>query len=137
MKRIFFLSLIVGFFLTGCFLDPYRRGNYAEEAIDKWFYYENGEDDLGKTRRKLEDISSIKEKSCEYVSNDDYNRYIYKCVITYTPIGETVIPLSKNEEKTIYVALVFSSDSYTYRVYNSSEKDAYKRDENLNYGKEK
>lgn len=135
MKKVLFLITII-LLLAGCFFDFHTNGEYAEDAVISWFSYQNGTDNLGKTRRNLENISEIKEVNCNYLEHSS-NIYIYKCKITYTPIGETVIPLSTNETKDVYVALTFNnSEKYKYRVYNSNEDDdVYKKDSNLNYGR--
>ena len=135
MKRVFF-SIVILFCFTGCFLDFHTNGKYAESAVYAWFSYSENGDNLGSTRKVVENISEIKDIDCKYVEHSG-DIYIYKCKLVYTPIGETVIPLSKNEEKSMYVALSFSKNyKYTYRVYNSSSKKGiWKSDENLNYGR--
>jgi len=135
IKKVGLLLLIV--LLQGCNLDPYRHGKYAESAIDEWFSYQEGEKDLGKVRRNQESISEILNRTCSYVTNDNKNHYIYSCKIEYKPIGETVIPLSKNKTVTVYVALTFKEDrSYSYIVYHSSSKEnIWLYDEELSFEK--
>ena len=135
MKKMFF-SIIILFCFTGCFLDFHTNGKYAESAVKAWFNYNENGDNLGATRKSVENISELNDITCNYVEHSR-NIYIYNCKIVYTPIGETVIPLSKSEEKSVYVALKFSDNyKYTYRVYNSSlEKGIWKNDDNLNYGR--
>ena len=54
-KYIFLgLLIILSFMVTGCFMDPYKNEKFGVKAIESWFSYKNGEDDLGKTRRKIE-----------------------------------------------------------------------------------
>ena len=134
MKKVLF-SIIILFCFTGCFLDFHTNGKYAESAVKAWFSYSENGDNLGNTRKEIENISEIKDISCKYIEHSA-DIYIYKCKLVYTPIGETVIPLSKSEEKSMYVALHLYKDyKYTYRVYNSSLKEGiWKLDEDLNYG---
>ena len=122
---------------TGCFLDPYKNDENAVSAVDAWFNYTNGDDDLGATRRKAENINIIKNTTCKYVTNDDYLRYVYECKIFYTPIGETLIPLAKDETIDVYVVISYNDDrTFNYVVYHSgSENDIWKNDDVLNYGK--
>lgn len=134
MKKTLLIFVTI-FCLTGCFFDFHTDSKYAESAINAWFSYKNDMDDLGATRRRLENISEIKSTSCKYKEHSG-NKYIYKCKIVYTPIGETVIPLSKAESKNVYVALTFGDGvKYKYRVYLSSSEDKiWTKDENLRYG---
>lgn len=136
MKKVFFLIFIFVFIFVVFFIDPYKNSEFAYSAIDSWYSYKNGDDDLGKTRRKLENINIIKEKKCKYKEHKN-NIYIYECNIVYSPIGETVIPLAKNESIDVIVAITFNKDNYKYRVYSSkADKDVYKNDLELGYGKE-
>lgn len=119
------------FLLTGCIVNPYHNPKFGEDAIDAWFSY--SEDNLGETRKSLENIKEIISKSCVYLE-DNGSIYIYKCEVVYQPIGETVIPLSRNKTISLYVAFKPDGDSYTYRVYSSSSKNGvWKLDDDLNY----
>lgn len=132
------LMFLIIFLLQGCKLDPYKNGKYAESAIDAWFLKDES-NPLGEARRKQEEINEIISKVCTYETNDQYQNYIYSCKIEYKPIGETVIPLSKNKTITVYVALTFKEDrTYSYIVYHSSSKDEiWLYDEALSFGKQK
>lgn len=133
--QIILILFLIGF-LQGCKLDPYKDGKYAQNAIDAWFFDEKNPS-LSETRRKQEGINEIVSKACTYKTNDSHQNYIYSCKIEYKPIGETVIPLSKNKTITVYVALTFKDDrTYSYIVYHSSSKDKiWEYDEALSFGK--
>lgn len=139
MKTIKFIPLVLTIFaLTGCAIPtPYMDGKFGEKAVDAWFSYKNGEDDLGQTRKKLENIQTIEKTTCKYLENDFHNRYVYSCEISYKPIGETVIPLSQNETINVYAIFIPKKDgTFTYRVYSSDSKEGiWKEDPDLNYGK--
>ena len=123
-KYIFLgLLIILSFMVTGCFMDPYKNEKFGVKAIESWFSYKNGEDDLGKTRRKIENISNIDKTTCKFIEKYKTN-YIFKCELTYKAIGETVIPFAS--AKTIELYTVFtpkSSNEFTYKVYNSKSKE--------------
>lgn len=132
-KNIFLIFLIfLIFFFVGCVLDPYKNEKYAKLVIDNWFNYQNGDDDLGKTRRKIENISTIEDTNCEFVTKYK-NSYIYKCIIEYKEIGETVIPFANAKKKNVYAVFTpLKGDKYTYKVYNSKSKDkVWENDEEL------
>lgn len=136
MKKVVVLVFFC-LLLSGCFLDPYRNNDYARDAVMSWFSYDKDGSTLGEVRRKQESINDIKNVSCSYVENDPYKRYIFRCNIKFTVLGETVIPLAKDKEINVYVALIYNDDrTYNYTVYNSSYKSGvWLEDENLNYGK--
>lgn len=138
MKRSLIILAII-FLCSGCFMDPYKNVDDAVSAVNAWFSYKNGDDDLGATRKKIENIRTIEEVNCKYIEDDEYLRYIYKCNILYEPIGETLIPLSKDEEIDVYVAITYNDDrTFNYIVYNSSSEDGiWLKDEGLEYGKTK
>ena len=130
-KYLIFL-LLISFMLTGCFLDPYKNEKYGVQVIEAWFSYKNGEDDLGKTRKTIEDISSIDETKCDFIEKYKSN-YVFKCQLTYKKTGETIIPFAK--ELTMDVYAVFTpekNNEFTYKVYNSkSEENVWKTDKTL------
>lgn len=138
MKRSLIILAII-FLCSGCFMDPYKNVDDAVSAVNAWFSYKNEDDDLGATRKKIENIRTIEEVNCKYIEDDEYLRYIYKCNILYEPIGETLIPLSKDEEIDVYVAITYNDDrTFNYIVYNSSSEDGiWLKDEGLEYGKTK
>ena len=138
MKKVLLVITII-FLCTGCLLDPYKNEDDAVSAVNAWFTYKNDKDDLGKTRKKQEQINTINDIKCQYVEKDDYLRYVYKCKITYTPSGKTIIPLAKDEEISVYTVLSYNDDrTYEYIVYNSKSKDKiWLEDDELNYGKPK
>lgn len=137
MKKIIIILLTVIFFMTGCIFDPYKKTDIPIVAIDEWFFYKENDIDLGKIRRKLENIDKIKNKECIYLENDDYSHYVYKCNIEYNPQGETIIPLSETKKIMVYVVITYHNDNtYEYIIYNStSENMVWKKDPTLNYGK--
>lgn len=133
MKIKFFLLLItIILFLTGCSLDPYKDPKYGQMAIDAWFT----EETLGETRKKAENINEIVSTECEFWDSKR-NKYVFKCKIVYKEQGETVIPLSKHSEITVYsVFIKDKGTTYDYKVYNSKytkEDGIWKEDEYLNY----
>ena len=76
-KKIFIIGLLfISFFLTGC--DNYKDESYGEQIINSWFNYSYDDVDLGKTRRKLEQIKEIESTSCTFITKYKSN-YIYKC----------------------------------------------------------
>lgn len=131
------LMFLVMVFLTGCSYSPYMDGKFGEKAVDAWFSYKNGDDDLGQVRRKIENIQEIEEVTCQYLENDLKGKYVYQCELSYKPIGETVIPLSQSETLKVYAVFIPSQDgTFKYRVYHSDSNDGiWKEDSNLNYGK--
>lgn len=135
MRKKLLIIILTIFMCTGCMLDPYDNKDNAEKAINVWFSYKNGNDDLGSTRKKIENIHTIKDVDCNYVANDNYLRYVYECTITYIPIGETIIPLAQDDEKKVYVVISYNEDrTYNYVVYNSSSpKGIWEHDELLGY----
>lgn len=132
-KLIILLSVF--FLLTGCTSDYYENPQFGVQAVEAWFNYKDEKKDLGETRRKLENISKIKDTKCEHLEKDEYNKYIFKCTITYIPLSETVIPLSK--DKTLNVFVVFipkKNNTFDYKVYNSKyKKGIWETDPDLNY----
>lgn len=134
MKKVVYLItlLIIVFSLSGCFLDPYKNEKYGKLAIESWFNYKNDKDDLGKTRRRLEKISTIEGTVCEFITKYKSN-YIFNCTISYKELGETVIPFSNNKEKSLYTVVIPLKDNkITYKIYNSSsEKNIWEKDKEL------
>lgn len=129
MKAKYIFILIICFLLTGCIFNPYHNSKFAEIAIDAWFNDKN----LGDIRKKVENINEIINKKCTYLE-DNKTSYIYKCEITYQPIGETVIPLSKNKTISLYVVYTPLDKTFSCKVYNSNSKDGiWKFDDDLNY----
>ena len=137
MKKKFFLLLVLTtFLLSGCslpFLDPYRNPKYGEMAVDSWFKDKS----LGKLRKKAERIDKIVKTECSYVENSG-NKYVFKCKLTITEQGETVIPLSKHETRYVYTVFIKEKDNkYKSVVYNSkyskNKEKIWKEDKNLNY----
>lgn len=139
MKKVLLIIIATIFLCTGCALDPYNNEDHAVAAVDAWFNYKNGEDDLGATRKKIENIHTIKGITCKYITNDNYLRYVYQCSISYTPIGETIIPLAQDEEIKVYTVISYNEDrTYNYVVYNSSnKKGVWEEDELLRYNQPK
>ena len=138
MKRVLLLLIMI-LLCGGCFFDPYKNEDDAVKAVNEWFSFKNGKDDLGKTRRDMEEIHTIKNVTCKYIEKDDYMRYVYNCELSYIPQGITIVPLAKEAKKNVYVVVMYNDDrTYNYVVYNSnSEKDIWKRDEIIKYGKER
>lgn len=137
MKKIkIIFSILLIFSLTGCFFDIYKNGKYGEEVITSWYSYKNGEDNLGAARKKVENIDKISSSECEYIDDDGKN-YIYSCEIKYSPIGETIIPLTDEETLNLYVVFIpHLNGTYTYKVYNSSsEKGIWETDKELGWNK--
>ena len=129
MKVKYLFVLFICFLLTGCIFNPYHDSKFGEIVIDTWF----NEDDLGDVRKKIENINEIIDRSCVYLEDNGSN-YVYECELVYRPIGETVIPLSKN--KTILLFAIYSpfDNTFSYRVYNSnSEYGIWKLDNDLKY----
>lgn len=131
------LILLTILCLTGCEYSPYANGKFGVMAVEAWFSYKNGEDDLGATRKKIENIQEIEGVTCKYLENDFHGKYVYNCEISYKPIGETVIPLSQSETLNVYAVYIpDKDDTFRYRVYNSeSNEGIWREDTNLNYGK--
>lgn len=136
MKKVLFIFAII-FLLTACSKDPYINPKYAADAVTAWFNYNENDVDLGSVRREQEEIDEIKNIECEYLESDSNKNYIYACNIEYSILGDTLIPLAKNDTKEVVVALTFQEDrAYTYIVYNSIYKKEDKfwyNDETLNY----
>lgn len=136
MKMKFFLLIIVTtFLLSGCSfnLDPYTKSKYGEMAIESWFKDKK----LGKLRKKAEDIDEIVSKECSYLESKN-KKYVFKCTLTITEQGETVIPLSKHIKKDVYVVFIKEKgNKYSSKVYNSKYVEqkikAWKEDKYLNY----
>ena len=137
MKIKFFLLLILIIFLfSGCtmfHIDPYVETKYGEMAVDSWFK----DKQLGKLRKKADNIDEIVSRSCEFVESKK-NKYVFKCKLTIKEKGETVIPLSKNTVKYVYAVFIKKSgNKYDYKVYNSkytkNKNDVWKEDKYLNY----
>ena len=137
MKKRVILFLIIVFLCSGCALDHYKNEKDAVKAVNEWFSFKNEQDDLGKTRRKLEGIHEIKDVKCDFVEKDNYLRYVYNCEISYIPDGVAFIPLAKEAKINVYTVLSYNKGrTYNYVVYNSkSEKGIWKQDDLLNYGK--
>ncbi len=137
MKK-FVVICIICLLFSGCgFLDPYKDSKYAVNAVYSWFSYNKDGVNLGEERRKLEEIGEIKDVKCKYVEHDSLKHYIYKCNIVFTLLDDTVIPLKKDEEKDVFVALTYLDDlTYNYIVYNSSyEEGVWEKDSSLGYKK--
>ena len=130
-KKIIMVVLFI-FLLTGCFFDPYTNNKYGEMVVDSWYSYKNGEDDLGKVRREVEDIYSIEDRTCEYVTKYKSN-YIFNCTIKYKEISETIIPFSNPKELKVYALFTpKGDDTFTYKIYNSSsEEGIWEKDSSL------
>ena len=137
MKTKFLLLLIISaFLLSGCsytIVDPYKKPKYGEMAVESWFKDKN----LGKLRKKAERIDRIVKTECSYIEKKS-NKYVFKCKLTITEQGETVIPLSKHETKYVYAVFIKEkNDKYKSMVYNSkytkNKEKIWKTDKNLNY----
>lgn len=134
MKIKYFLLFITIILLTtGCALSPYANKKYGELVVDKWF----SDKELGDFRKQTENIDELISQTCKFIEGKN-NKYVFKCKITYKEKGETVIPLSKNTTKEIYVVFIKEEkNTYDYRVYNSMyTKEKYKvweKDKDLNY----
>lgn len=119
-------------FLTGCQLSPYKNSKYGEMAVDSWFNSEV----LGEVRKSAENINEIVSRECTFVTSK-FNKYVFKCKITYKEKGETVIPLSKNSVTDVYVLFIKESgNKYSSKVYNSKytkEEKIWEKDEYLDY----
>ncbi len=128
--RLFLLTLIAIFLITGCFADPYKEPKYGELAIDSWFENKT----LGDVRKKTENIDEIVSKKCTFIESNA-NKYVFSCEIVYKEKGETVIPLSKNSTIKVYAIFIKEKGkTYDYKVYNSSYKDKiWLEDEYLDY----
>lgn len=131
MKIKIFSLISLSLILTGCFLNPYTNSKYGNQVIDAWFSYKDGSNDLGKTRRTVEDIASIDDVKCKYIEKYKSN-YIFKCNLTYKELGETVIPFSKAKTLDLYAVFTPNKDNFTYKVYNStSEEGIWLKDDEL------
>ncbi len=129
MKVKYLFVLVICFLLTGCIFNPYHNPKFGEVAIDAWF----GDDNLGDIRKKIENINEIIDRHCVYLE-DNGSSYVYKCEVVYQPIGETVIPLSKNKTISLYAVYTPFDKSFSYKVYNSSSCDGvWKLDDDLKY----
>ena len=132
MKIKFFLLFFIIVLLSGCSFDPYTDPKFGNLAIDSWF----NDETLGDVRKNTENINEIVGTTCEYLENSK-NKYVFMCKITYKEKGETVIPLSKNSEITVYAVFIKESGKkYDFKVYNSKyTKDdrIWIYDEYLNY----
>lgn len=119
-------------FLTGCQLSPYKNSKYGEMAVDSWFNSEV----LGEVRKSAENINEIVSRECTFVTSK-FNKYVFKCKITYKEKGETVIPLSKNSVTDVYALFIKESgNKYSSKVYNSKytkEEKIWEKDEYLDY----
>ncbi len=132
-KKIFLIFIFtLSFFLTGCFLDPYTNSKFGEEVVYTWFSYKEDDIDLGSVRRSVENIHEIKDVSCKFDVKYKSN-YIFYCNIEYIKNSNTIIPFADTEELNVYAVFTpDSSDTYTYKVYNSkSEEGIWKQDESL------
>ena len=137
--KIKIILLLIIFVLTGCSKDYYENPSFGVDAVNAWFSYKNNEDDLGSTRKKLENIDTIENVECEFLEKDDYKRYIFGCEVSYIPIGNTIIPLSKDKKLNVYVVFMPNKDNtFDYKVYNSKyKKDIWLNDPDINYGKKR
>ena len=128
--KLMLILIITTILLTGCSLDPYKQSKYGEMAIDAWFNNKT----LGEKRKEIEKIDEIVSKDCSFLESKA-NKYVFSCKIVYKEKGETVIPLSKNSTKNIYVVFIKEKgNKYDYKVYNSSNpKGVWKNDEYLKY----
>lgn len=129
-KKLIVLFIITLFFITGCFFDPYKSSKYGELAVDAWFSSKT----LGSVRKNTEHIDKIVSTDCNFIENSG-NKYVFLCNIIYKEKGETVIPLSKNSSIKVYAVFIKEEgNSYDYKVYNSSYRNAvFKEDEYLKY----
>lgn len=136
--KLFFITIIV-LLITGCTMDYYENPSFGEQTIDAWFSYVNNKDDLGTTRKEKENIKEIKDRTCKFIEKDKYKRYIFKCKITYTPIGDTIIPLSKDKTLTVYTVFMPNNDNtFDYKVYNSKYKEKiWEEDPDINYNEKR
>ena len=131
MKRKIITIFILCFLTTGCFLDPYTNPKYGKQAIEAWFSYKDGDNDLGKTRRSVENIGTINDQECKFIEKYKSN-YIFKCTVTYKEQGETIIPFSKAKTLDLYTVFIPNKTEFTYKVYNSSSVNGiWKTDEDL------
>ena len=116
--KFFLLFTLTIFLLSGCtmfYVDPYVEPKFGNMAVDAWF----NEKDLGKLRKKADNIDEIVSRSCEFIESKK-NKYVFKCKLTVKEKGETVIPLSKNTVKYVYAVFIKKMGSkYDYKVYNS------------------
>ena len=137
--KIKIILLLIIFVLTGCSKDYYENPSFGVDAVNAWFSYKNNEDDLGSTRKKLENIDTIENVECEFLEKDDYKRYIFGCEVSYIPTGNTIIPLSKDKKLNVYVVFMPNKDNtFDYKVYNSKyKKDIWLNDPDINYGKKR
>lgn len=134
--KLVLLLIISVFLLSGCsytIIDPYKKPKYGEMAVNNWFKNKN----LGKLRKKAERIDRIVKTECSYIEKKR-NKYVFKCKLTITEQGETVIPLSKHEIKSVYAVFIKEKNNkYRSMVYNSkytkNKEKIWKEDKNLNY----
>lgn len=130
--KFFLMFLITIIFVTGCAVSPYKNDKYGEMAIDAWFNSKT----LGEVRKSAENINEIVSRECSFVTSK-FNKYVFKCKITYKEKGETVIPLSKNSVMEVYALFIKESGKkYDYKVYNSKytkEDKIWEKDEYLDY----
>ena len=130
IKKIILLSILT-FFLTGCFVDAYQNYKYGEMVIDNWFNYKEGDLDLGKVRRSVEEIHEIKDVNCKFQEKYKTN-YIFKCTLSYTKNSDTIIPFGEPDTKDLYAVFTPNNNTYTYKVYNSKSQDKiWEEDETL------
>jgi hypothetical protein len=128
-KIVFILSVLTIVLLSGCSIDPYKKGKYGEMVIDYWY----NDSILGETRKKAENMDEMLSRKCTFLESKD-NKYVFSCEIVYKEKGETVIPLSKNTTIKVYAVFIKENHKYNYKVYNSkSEKNVWKNDKELNY----
>ena len=139
MKIKILITIILTVFLTGCASDYYEDPSFGVSAVNAWFAYKNNKDDLGETRKKIENIDSIENVECEFIEKDNYKRYIFGCEITYLPIGNTIIPLSKDKKLNVYAVFMPNNDNtFDYKVYNSKyEKGIWANDPDINFGEKR
>lgn len=122
--------------MSGCFFDPYKKSKNGENVIKEWFSYKNGEDNLGATRKRLEEIGSIESIKCEFYIKDKGTNYIFKCEVGYLPLGETIIPLERTKIKTLYALFIPNGKTYEYKVYNSNSiENVWEIDSDINWEK--
>ena len=132
-KLIIIISIF--FLLTGCSSDYYENPQFGEQVIESWFNYKDKKNDLGAVRRKNENISTIKNTECKFIEKDGNEKYIFQCILTYIPISETVIPLSKDKTLKVYAVFMPKNDNtFDYKVYNSKyKKGIWEKDPDIKY----
>lgn len=131
--KYFFILLLITLLTCSCSNPLYMNQKYGEMAIDNWF----SDKELGNFRKKAENIDEIVSRKCNYVESKE-NKYVFKCKLTYKEKGKTVIPLSKNTSKNIYVVFIKNfGKTYSCKVYNSiytkAKYKVWEKDSNLNY----